>query len=139
LAGKPDNRRRPACGARLESRAEVSSGNPEQRGLAADRLHAHARTVVRRAVEVVSQPGVDSEIRGYLPTVFEESGIVVLMVFPVLQDSAVLKSAKVLLGRRKQEEILRKSVDRAGEVSQQHLRGVDVVGIQTAKVGCCDR
>src|SRR5690348_6183012 len=57
---------------------------------------------------------------------------------PVLQDSAVLKSAEVLLGWRKQEEILRKSVDGTGEVGQQHLRRVDIVRIQTAKGGCRD-
>jgi len=40
------------------------------------------------------------------------------MIDPVLEDPTVLKSDEVLFGRRKQEKVLRKSVNRAGEIGQ---------------------
>src|SRR5262249_16283283 len=100
LSTKPDNRWRSAVGPRMEQCTEVPSGNAEQGGLTTDRLHTHARAVIRRTVNVVTHAQVEGEVGRHLPGVLKETGVVVLMVYPGLHNAAVLKSHEVLLGRR---------------------------------------
>src|SRR5262245_41793063 len=121
LSGKPDNRRRAAGGLRVEQSVEVPAGNAEQGSLTTLGLHTHARIVIRCAIKVVAHSQIQGQIGGHLPTVLKKAGVVVLMVVPVLQNGTVLESLEVLLVRREQKEVLRESVNRAGEIGQQVL------------------